>query len=45
MIDHLKEIAIDLIIVAFGLLLITAQGTLDRAKGLSCGQAVTQAKP
>jgi hypothetical protein len=44
MIDTLKEVAIDVVIVAFGVLLITAQGAVDRAKGVSCGQAeVTQA--
>lgn len=47
MIDTLKEIAIDFLIVVAGVIIITAQGAFDRAKGLSCGRAETaeQAKP
>jgi hypothetical protein len=44
--ETLKEIAIDFLIVVAGVIIITAQGAFDRAKGLSCGRAeVTQAQP
>ena len=46
MIDTLKEVAIDIVVVAFGVLLITAQGVVDHAKGVYCGQAeAAQFKP
>ena len=45
--ESLKELAVDALIVLLGIVIITAQGAVNHAKGLSCGRIETsaQAKP
>lgn len=42
--ETLKELAVDVLVVLAGLIIITAEGAVNHAKGLSCGRVETSAQ-